>query len=81
MAIYDDSVGLESLMQHASRISQHLAASDEEEATPQRASPASGPPVPEPMQIDSARLPRHVALRLNCVCTVHPWSISSESAP
>ncbi len=62
MAIYDDI-----FMQRASRILQCLAACDEEETTPQRASPASGPPVPEPMQIGSARLPRHVALRLNCV--------------
>ncbi len=45
MAIYDDTMGLESFMQRTSRISQCLAACDEEEVTPQRASPASGPPV------------------------------------
>ncbi len=45
-------------MQRASRISQHLAAYDEEEATPQQVSLASGPPVPESMQVDATRFSR-----------------------
>ncbi len=84
MVIYDDNVGLESFMQRVSRISQCLTACYEDEAARQLASPASGPPVPEPMQMDSARLSRTErarTLRLDCVCTVHPRIISSETAP
>ncbi len=58
MAIYDDNVGLESFMQRASRISQRLTSCYADEATTQLTSLASSPPVPEPMQIDSARLSR-----------------------
>lgn len=58
MAMYDDSVGLETFMQCASCISQHLNACFEDEATHQLASPAPGPPVTEPMQGDSAHLSR-----------------------
>ncbi len=56
MAIYDDTVGLESFMQRANRISQHLSACHFTEATHQPASPANGSPVPEPMQLDMSRL-------------------------
>ncbi len=45
-------------MQRAARISQRLTACYADEATTQLASLASGPPVPEPMQITSARLSR-----------------------
>ncbi len=58
MAIYDNNMGLESFMQCASRILQRLTTCYEEEAAHQLASPASGPPVPEPMLVDSARLSR-----------------------
>ncbi len=71
MAIYDDTMGLESFMQRASRISQCLAACDEEEVTPQRASPASGPPVPGPMKLDSARLCLAAGLCLYCASLEH----------
>ncbi len=58
MAIDDDNVGLEIFMQCASRISQCLAACFEDEAAHKPASSAFGPPVPEPMQMDSAQLSR-----------------------
>ncbi len=56
MAIYDDTVGLESFIQKANRISQHLSACHFTEAAHQPASPANGSPVPEPMQLDMSRL-------------------------
>lgn len=78
MAIYDDSVGLESFMQRANRISQRLAACHTTEAAHQSVSPAAGSPVPEPMQVDSTRLShaeraRRLAagLCLYCAATDH----------
>ncbi len=56
MVIFDDSVGLESFMLKANRITQRLSACHTAEAAHQPASPANGPPVPEPMQVDTARL-------------------------
>ncbi len=56
MVIYDDSVGLESFMLKANRIAQRLSACHTAEAAHQPASPANGSPVPEPMQVDTARL-------------------------
>ncbi len=56
MAIYDDSVGLESFMQKATRISQLLSACHTAEAAHPSVSPATGSPVPEPMQVDSTHL-------------------------
>ncbi len=56
MAIYDDTMGLENFMQRASRISQRLSTCQPEETAHLPASPAACPPVPEPMQVDSARL-------------------------
>ncbi len=56
MAIFDDSVGLESFMQKANRIAQRLSACHTAEAALQPASPAHGSPVPEPMQVDTTRL-------------------------
>ncbi len=56
MAIYDDTVGLESFMQKAYRIAQHLSACHPAEAAHQPASPANGSPEPEPMHVDESRL-------------------------
>ncbi len=56
MAIYDNTVGLESFMQKANCISQHLSACHPAEAVHQPASPANGSPVPEPMHVDMSRL-------------------------
>ncbi len=56
IAIFDDSVGLESFMLKANRIAQRLSACQTAEAAHQPASPANGSPVPEPMQVDTARL-------------------------
>ncbi len=58
MAIYDNNVGLESFMQCVSRISQCLTACYKDGAAHQLASPASGPLVTEPMQMDSTQLSR-----------------------
>ncbi len=55
MVIFD-YFGLESFMQKANRISQCLSAYHSTEATHQSVSPATGSPVPEPMQVDSTRL-------------------------
>ncbi len=43
-------------MQKANQISQHLSACHTSEAPHLSVSPATGPPVPEPMQVDSTRL-------------------------
>ncbi|KAL0197996.1 hypothetical protein M9458_006536, partial [Cirrhinus mrigala] len=51
MAIYDDSIGLESFLQCTTRVAQQLAA-----CQPTVTAPHS--PVPEPMQVDSTRLSR-----------------------
>ncbi|KAL0177369.1 hypothetical protein M9458_026263, partial [Cirrhinus mrigala] len=51
MAIYDDSIGLESFLQRTTRVAQQLAA-----CQPTVTAPHS--PVPEPMQVDSTRLSR-----------------------
>ncbi|KTG47759.1 hypothetical protein cypCar_00010363 [Cyprinus carpio] len=56
VAIYDNSFGLEKFMRKANRVSQNLAACHTTEAAHQPVSPASGPPVPEPLQVDSTRL-------------------------
>lgn len=56
--LYDDTVGLETFMQRASCISQRLNACFDDEDAHQLASPATGPPVPEPMQVDVTRLSR-----------------------
>ncbi len=63
MAIFDDSVGLESFMLKANRITQRLSACHTDEAAHQPASPAHGSPVPEPMQVDTARLSSHERAR------------------
>ncbi len=63
MAIYDDSVGLESFMQKANRIFQRLSACHITEAAHQPVSPANGSPVPDPMQVDTARLSSHERAR------------------
>ncbi|KAI2646808.1 Transposon Tf2-8 polyprotein [Labeo rohita] len=58
MAIYDDSIGLESFLQRTTRVSQQLAACQSPVTAPQAASVAASFPVPEPMQVDSTRLSR-----------------------
>ncbi|KAL0188441.1 hypothetical protein M9458_015540, partial [Cirrhinus mrigala] len=55
MALYDDSIGLESFLQRTTRVSQRLAAC---QPPPQPASMAASYPVPEPMQVDTTRLSR-----------------------
>ncbi|KAI2655851.1 Transposon Tf2-8 polyprotein [Labeo rohita] len=52
MALYDDSIGLESFLQRATRDSQQLPLI----TAPQSVSVAASFPVPEPMQVDSTRL-------------------------
>ncbi len=56
MEIYDDTVGLESFMQKANHISQHLSACHPAVTAHQLASAAHGSPVPEPMHVDMSRL-------------------------
>ncbi|XP_053681471.1 retrotransposon-derived protein PEG10 [Labeo rohita] len=58
MAIYDDSIGLESFLQRTTRVVQQLAACQPTVTTPQSASVVASSPVPEPMQVDSTRLSR-----------------------
>ncbi|KAL0148034.1 hypothetical protein M9458_056649, partial [Cirrhinus mrigala] len=58
MALYDDSIGLESFLQRTTRVSQRLAACQPPVTAPQLASVAASSPVPEPIQIDSTRLSR-----------------------
>ncbi len=87
MAIYDDTVGLESFLQKALHISQHLTACHTEESFTTAASPATHPPAPEPMQTDRYHLtPTERARRVNLglcmycgahdhllpVCLIHP---------
>ncbi|KAL0172763.1 hypothetical protein M9458_033074, partial [Cirrhinus mrigala] len=58
MALYDDSIGLETFLQRTTRVSQRLAACQPLVTAPQSASVAASTPVPEPMQMDSTRLTR-----------------------
>ncbi|KAI2645073.1 Transposon Tf2-8 polyprotein [Labeo rohita] len=58
MAIYDDSIGLESFLQRTTRVAQQLAACQPTVTAPQSASVVASSPVPEPMQVDSTRLSR-----------------------
>ncbi|KAL0159852.1 hypothetical protein M9458_043577, partial [Cirrhinus mrigala] len=58
MALYDDSIGLESFLQRTTRVSQQLAAYQPSVTAPQLASVAASSPVPEPMQTDTTRLSR-----------------------
>ncbi|KAL0198613.1 hypothetical protein M9458_007153, partial [Cirrhinus mrigala] len=58
MALYDDSIGLESFLQRTTCVSQRLAACQPPVTAPQPASVVVCSPVPEPMQIDSTRLSR-----------------------
>ncbi|KAL0177240.1 hypothetical protein M9458_026134, partial [Cirrhinus mrigala] len=73
MALYDDSIGLESFLQRTTRVSQRLAACQPPVTAPQPASVATSFPVPEPMQVDTTRLSRTernrritLGLCLNC---------------
>ncbi|KAL0192201.1 hypothetical protein M9458_010497, partial [Cirrhinus mrigala] len=56
MAIYDDSIGLESFLQRTTRVAQQLAACQPTVTAPQSASVIASTPVPEPMHVDSTRL-------------------------
>ncbi|KAI2645968.1 Transposon Tf2-8 polyprotein [Labeo rohita] len=58
MAIYDDSIGLESFLQRTTRVAQQLATCQPTVTAPQSASVVASSPVPEPMQADSTRLSR-----------------------
>ncbi|KAL0168185.1 hypothetical protein M9458_036407, partial [Cirrhinus mrigala] len=58
MALYDDSIGLETFLQRTTRVSQRLAACQPPLTAPQSASVAACTPVPEPKQMDSTRLSR-----------------------
>ncbi len=65
-------------MQKAKWIYQHLSAYHTSEAAHQSVSPATGPPVPEPMQVDSTQLSREERTRrlsaglcLYCAATDH----------
>ncbi|KAL0151004.1 hypothetical protein M9458_053517 [Cirrhinus mrigala] len=58
MALYDDSIGLESFLQRTTRVSQRLAACQPPVTATQSASVAATLPVPEPMQVNSTRLSR-----------------------
>ncbi|KAL0149050.1 hypothetical protein M9458_055665 [Cirrhinus mrigala] len=58
MALYDDSIGLESFLQRTTRVSQRLAPCQPSVKAPQSASVAASFPVPELMQIDATRLSR-----------------------
>lgn len=58
MVIYDDRVGLESFIQKAIKISQHLHACKDALPLSSPISPASPPPASEPMQVDSNHLTR-----------------------
>ncbi|KAI2645263.1 Transposon Tf2-8 polyprotein [Labeo rohita] len=58
MALYDDSIGLETFLQRTTRVSQRLATCQSPVTAPQSASVAAYSPVPEPMQVDSTRLSR-----------------------
>ncbi|KAL0162264.1 hypothetical protein M9458_041660 [Cirrhinus mrigala] len=58
MALYDDSIELESFRQLTTRVFQRLAACQPPVTAPQSASVAASFPVPEPMQVDTTRLSR-----------------------
>ncbi|XP_053681475.1 retrotransposon-derived protein PEG10 [Labeo rohita] len=58
IAIYDDSIGLESFLQRTTRVAQQLAACQPTVTAPLSASVVASSPVPEPMQVDSTRLSR-----------------------
>ncbi len=73
MAIYDDTVGLESFLQKALMVSQHLTACHTEEPLAAVASPVVHLPAPEPMQIDRYNLAptewaRCISLKLCLYC-------------
>ncbi len=56
MAIFEDSVGLESFLLKAQHVSQHLCAVSTEERAPSDTSPSSSSPAPEAMQTDQNHL-------------------------
>ncbi|KAL0148462.1 hypothetical protein M9458_056272, partial [Cirrhinus mrigala] len=70
MALYDNSIGLESFLQRTTRVSQRLAACQPSVTAPQSALVAASFPVPEPTQIDTTRLSRteHYRHIINGLC-------------
>ncbi len=72
MAIYDNTVALESFMQKANRLAQRLSACHTTEAAHLYVTPVTSPPVPEPMELDSTRL-SHAPLPHRAVSRVHHW--------
>ncbi|KAL0200285.1 hypothetical protein M9458_003472, partial [Cirrhinus mrigala] len=58
MALYDDSIGLESFLHRKTRVSQRLATCQPPVTAPQPALVAASFPVPEPMEVDTTRLSR-----------------------
>ncbi|KAL0150900.1 hypothetical protein M9458_053819 [Cirrhinus mrigala] len=65
MAIYEDSVGLESFLQKASHISQHITACHREFSPTAAATPEPTPPAPDPihgMQNHAGSAPSHCEL-------------------
>ncbi len=82
ISIYDDKIGLESIMQRATRISQCFLACQPNEAAHQLVYPAFSPSVPEPMQFDSTLLTRSwTRLRPDSTTTVPQLIASSRTVP
>lgn len=58
LVVYDDSMGIENLIQKTIRVSQRLSACDNPSTavSPPSSIPIASPPAPEPMQVDSTHL-------------------------
>ncbi|KAL0153251.1 hypothetical protein M9458_051426 [Cirrhinus mrigala] len=85
MALYDDSIGLETVLQRTAHVSQRLAACQPTITAPQPASVVACTPVPEPMQVDSSRLScsernRHSGSSGNFIsqASTHPFTIITD---
>ncbi len=84
MAIFDDSIGLESFMLKANRIAQRLSACHTAEAAHQPASPANGPQYQNPCKWTQLASPVKNVLaewQRGCVFTVLRLITSSGHAP
>lgn len=70
MFIYEDTVGLESFLQKALYVSQHLTACHTEDSSTAAASPSTTPLAPEPMQTDRYHLSSTERARrvTQCLC-------------
>lgn len=84
LVVYDDSMGIENLIQKTIRVSQRLSACDNPSTTvsPPFSAPIASPPAPEPMQVDSISLLRSVSVAssFTFVCTAGATTISSAPA-